>query len=525
MRSTILALACAGGLAVATGAGAETYSILKGEISDAASGETSSLTGTFEANLMLGPGLPVDPGMRSVSVDDFEFQSGNRSFLPQQPIEYDGLKPIFWISMADQIWFNGDVVKWLRLRSGGELVAESEDEVTFRFLEFRSDARSGGRAVGQLPDSALPRRFQLTGTLHEVDQTFRILDDECTLDLPAQPLPLFPTPGCGTVETGGAVVRFESFDLSQDQTVEFQPPEGGAIRVSRVTGGDLSIVGGELRGNGSVYVVNPERVVLDGGGGASADLPDVPTLEELGISAPDGAEVTLDANGVLTIASDGYLSIEGPFPEIPGLTRLVIIAGGGISISTSIVLPPGVPLEIDTGEIGDPPVIVQPLCFNGLRPLLPTEEREIGSFSLVASAAQPVEIDVRPWSRRNRVNLFSGRPIVVALLGSEELDVRDVYESSLRFGPGEAEPLASRGRLRVFRMDLNRDRRADLLALFDVRDTGIALGDTQACLVAATADGAAIEGCDAIQTLPRWTRRSSPERSFRTDRGRRQHSR
>jgi len=525
MRSTILALACAGGLAAATAAGAETYSILEGAISDAVTGKTSSLTGTFEARLALD--TPADLATSTVHIDDFEFQADGRSFSPRQPIEYDGRKPVLWLEVAYQIRLMGDIVSWMHLRSGGELVAESEDEVTFRFLEFRSDASSGSRAVGQLPHSALPRRFQLRGTLHEVDQTFRIPSDDCMrIALPVR----LPPPGVGEIAigaggidlvSGGAVV---SFNFSRFQTIDFHQPQGGSLQVSRVTGGELAIVGGELQGSDGVYIVNPRGVVLGGGGGASADPLDVPTLEELGITAPDGAEVTLDANGVLTIASDGDLLIEGPFPEIPGLTSVVIIAGGSIEITGSVALPPGVSLEIDTGEIVDLPVIVDPFC-NGLRAIFPAEQREVGTFSLVASAAQPVEIDVQPGRRHNRVNLASRGPVFVALLGSDELDIHDVDQSSLRFGRGEAKPLGRRGRLWVFRKDLNRDRRADLLALFDMRDTGIAPGDTEACLVAETVDGTEIEGCDAIETPPRWTRRNSPRRSFWIDRDLRPRSR
>ena len=46
----------------------------------------------------------------------------------------------------------------------------------------------------------------------------------------------------------------------------------------------------------------------------------------------------------------------------------------------------------------------------------------------------------------------------------------------------------------------------DLLARFDLRDTGIAYGDTEVYLVAETTGGETIEGCDAVQTLPGWLR-------------------
>jgi hypothetical protein len=240
---------------------------------------------------------------------------------------------------------------------------------------------------------------------------------------------------------------------------------------------------------------------------AAADPLPAPTLEELGISAPDGAIVTFDTDGVLTITSDGDLFIEGPFPGIPGLTSVHIVTSGNIVVSGSLDLPPEVSLEIDAGgsiefpgPIGPPPII-NPFC-NGLRALLPATEREVGRFSIHASAARSVEVDVRPWHRDSRVLPGSRRMLPVALLGSEDLEIRDVDEGSLRLGPDGAEP-ETFGRWRlVFRSDVNRDGHPDLVALFDVRGTGIAFGDAFVCLLAETRDGTALEGCDAIETLP-----------------------
>ena len=75
------------------------------------------------------------------------------------------------------------------MRSGGELVASSAAEATFRFLDFRSGTSGGGRAIGQLGDGVLPRRLQLEGTLYEVDQTFRIGQGPCILPPSLRSLP------------------------------------------------------------------------------------------------------------------------------------------------------------------------------------------------------------------------------------------------------------------------------------------------------------------------------------------------
>jgi hypothetical protein len=230
--------------------------------------------------------------------------------------------------------------------------------------------------------------------------------------------------------------------------------------------------------------------------------------------------VTFSESGVLTVTSDGDLFVEGGLIDIPGLTSFILVASGDVVVTGTLVLPPDVTLRIEAGgsiEIEDGGIVPDPgggvvigpgppnvpIC-RGLRAIFPAAEREVGRFSLVATAARPVDIDVNPWSRRDRVRPGRRRPLPVALLGSEDLDVRDVDARSLRFGPGEAAPLAYFGRGRRLRVDVNRDRHADLVARFSVREAEIAFGDHFVCLVAEIADGSVIEGCDEIDTIPRW---------------------
>jgi hypothetical protein len=343
-----------------------------------------------------------------------------------------------------------------------------------------------------------------------VDQSFRI-EEDCPV-VPRPPAP--PSDGGVTITIGSVnlVSGYEPFDIDPAAAVEFVPPGGGGSTITRVTG-DVSQIRGELRSSGELRLREPVTLEL-----APASAAQTPTLEELGITAPSGAVVTYDADsGVLSVRSEGDVFIAGSEIDVPGLTHLVIETPGSITVTGTLVLPPDVFLtldagtsvvvdgEIDSGPGGGvivPPPDITPLPFCGrLRAIYPTENRELGSFSFVASAARQIEIDVRPRSRRNRV--FPGFPqrVLVAILGAEDLDIRDVDETSLRLGEGEAEPTSWRGRA-VRRRDVNRDGRLDLLARFDVRDAEIAYGEEQLCLVAETLDDETLEGCDVIQTLP-----------------------
>jgi hypothetical protein len=108
-----------------------------------------------------------------------------------------------------------------------------------------------------------------------------------------------------------------------------------------------------------------------------------------------------------------------------------------------------------------------------------------------------IGIDIKPRHTRNVLNPASRGRLRVALLGSETFDVQSVDIRTLRMGPDDA---ASTGRARL--MDVNRDRRLDLVTSFQMRDLGLDHGDTEICISGSTFDGPSFEGCDSVQTVP-----------------------
>jgi hypothetical protein len=110
-----------------------------------------------------------------------------------------------------------------------------------------------------------------------------------------------------------------------------------------------------------------------------------------------------------------------------------------------------------------------------------------------------VDIDIKPGSDVNPINPRSRGVIPVAILGSDTFDVADVDASTLAFGPDRA-PLAQGGGLQV--VDVNGDGFPDLLAHFRTQETGIAFGDTEACVSGELLDGTPFEGCYSVSTVP-----------------------
>lgn len=105
-------------------------------------------------------------------------------------------------------------------------------------------------------------------------------------------------------------------------------------------------------------------------------------------------------------------------------------------------------------------------------------------------------IDIKPGSDVNPVALGSHGLIPVAILGTQYIDVENVLEETLAFGPANATPVR-RGQLE----DVNDDGYVDLITHYNIQETGISAEDTEACLrgvIGATM----FVACDSIVTRP-----------------------
>ncbi len=119
---------------------------------------------------------------------------------------------------------------------------------------------------------------------------------------------------------------------------------------------------------------------------------------------------------------------------------------------------------------------------------------DIGAFESGTQLLQAV-IDIKPGQRRNNVNPRSRGGIWVAIISDGGFDPLQVEIPTVRFGPDDA--IAIRHRV----TDINRDGSGDLFLRFNIRDTGIVCGDTEATLSGMTFDGQPFSGSDSVTTV------------------------
>jgi hypothetical protein len=147
------------------------------------------------------------------------------------------------------------------------------------------------------------------------------------------------------------------------------------------------------------------------------------------------------------------------------------------------------PVALDYNSEFNQPLLYQPDSFR-------SSDHDPVIVGLDLQPTRPASIDIRPLFRENFLIPGSNLPVAVAILSESGFDARGVDPETVGFGPNRAAPI-----FHPLLVDVNGDRRKDVILAFRTRATGIRCGDTQASLEGFTFDGTKILGSDAIVTL------------------------
>jgi len=179
----------------------------------------------------------------------------------------------------------------------------------------------------------------------------------------------------------------------------------------------------------------------------------------------------------------------------------VSCAGGGpVAPVTTYTLPLGVTgIDYEGGELiatnltsifdlGAPP-------FGVVGATMGTSGLELEDITLTAELR--VDIDIKPGSFPNSINVASKGVIPVAIVGSAVLDVTQIDYDTVCFAGDCTEAHET-----VHFEDVNGDGYLDAVLHFETQETNIAAGDTEACLTGNLLNGTPFQGCDSVRTVP-----------------------
>lgn len=112
-------------------------------------------------------------------------------------------------------------------------------------------------------------------------------------------------------------IDWTKFDIAKDETVRYAQPDRNAISLNRVTGGQQSVIAGNLNANGNVALVNPNGVVftknssVDVGGlvASTARLNDE-AMKNFG-NGKDSLGLSLDKDSTASVINEGQIKAQG----------------------------------------------------------------------------------------------------------------------------------------------------------------------------------------------------------------------
>jgi len=135
------------------------------------------------------------------------------------------------------------------------------------------------------------------------------------------------------------------------------------------------------------------------------------------------------------------------------------------------------------------------------RNLISGQVTSLSPFAVGEPLRQPVDIDIKPGSPTNTINVRSQGVIPVAILSGRRFDATTVNPGTVKLARASVR-LRGDGRAMASFSDVNQDGLLDLLVHIEARDLVLAPQDIEAVLEAETYDGKRVRGSDSVRVLP-----------------------
>jgi hypothetical protein len=162
-------------------------------------------------------------------------------------------------------------------------------------------------------------------------------------------------------------------------------------------------------------------------------------------------------------------------------------------------------LGMELSELAGPLITIinsAPPVIYDVYPTVDSAGFDLDAVGVLNAGSIPVEMNIKPFSDKNKVDPESTNNLSVALLSTQmdngepvDFDATTIDAASLRFGVNQAQVVSG-----PFETDFDADGDIDARYLFQIQDTGIACEDTEAHLTGQTDAAEPLEATDYITT-------------------------
>ena len=123
------------------------------------------------------------------------------------------------------------------------------------------------------------------------------------------------------------------------------------------------------------------------------------------------------------------------------------------------------------------------------------------SIAFVPDPVTPVDIDIKPGSDLNPINVGSNGVIPVAIFSTEDFDATMIDPTTVRLAGAEV-AVRGKGKSMVHEEDVDDDGFVDLVCQVETESLGEYLESGKVWLTGETYGGQQIEGCDIVLVVP-----------------------
>ncbi len=301
----------------------------------------------------------------------------------------------------------------------------------------------------------------------------------------------------GQITDRGGLVISVTDAASSDEGVLLSAYNGDGTATVSICGGSAIV---ELTDGDETVVTCGSAIVKVLNGDVEAEFyvetvsgPQLVAIATLTGDEPNGDENTIEfepETGTFSVPGSNTTPVEAEFFDSEGepVATVALVGDDESEVDNSIIFEP------ETGNVSAPitnTIILEVVLDDGSElSLEPGDE------------FMPVDINIRPFSRRNKIVLWRWGYFPVTILSNPEFYApSEVDRSSITFGQtGDEDSLVycfNRARY------INGDGLKDLTCIFRTRDTGFEVGDTMGILKCETVDGITMQGSDSVHIIGR----------------------